>query len=187
MTRTALDLIEMATGVPSRAQRSAFMVQPHAFRNEQQKHYEPFRRSVPATQWGPDTHDLQRLPLARLAATSQHSQRLGLPFEHVPVIHGTIACPTPRRPARRCQLSTSLEVLKVNPSSRIPSIDDVGEAGAHRSSPSTSISPRSMAAAGARPSPGRRNGRVVAAVGDRVGEHPHSINIVYHRVGNPEV
>jgi glutathione S-transferase len=111
------------------------------------------------------------------------AHELGLPFKHVPVIqHDRL----PDAKAAGAPLNTrSPAFLKINPNGRIPSIDDDGLV-LHESlainlylakKHGGPLAPRNVA----------EDGEMGAwSLWAATGVEPHSINIVYHRVGNPK-
>jgi glutathione S-transferase len=111
------------------------------------------------------------------------AHELGLPFKHVPVIqHDRL----PDAKAPGAPLSTrSPEFVKVNPNARIPSVDDDGLI-LHESLAINLYLAKKHGGPLAPATVGEEGEMGMWALWAATEVEPHSINIVYHRVGNPK-
>jgi len=111
------------------------------------------------------------------------AHELGLPFTHVPVIqHDRL----PDAKAPGAPLNTrSPEFLKVNPNARIPSVDDDGLI-LHESLAINLYLAKKHGGPLAPATVGEEGEMGMWALWAATEVEPHSINIVYHRVGNPK-
>ncbi|MBI3196322.1 MAG: glutathione S-transferase family protein [Rhodospirillales bacterium] len=111
------------------------------------------------------------------------ANELGLPFKHVPVIqHDRL----PDAKAPGAPLNTrSAEFLKVNPNARIPSIEDDGLI-LHESLAINLYLAKKHGGPLAPANVGEEGEMGMWALWAATEVEPHSINIVYHRVGNPK-
>ena len=111
------------------------------------------------------------------------AHELGLPFKHVPVIqHDRL----PDAKAPSAPLNTrSPEFVKMNPNARIPSIDDDGLI-LHESLAINLYLAKKHGGPLAPATVGEEGEMSMWALWAATEVEPHSINIVYHRVGNPK-
>jgi glutathione S-transferase len=111
------------------------------------------------------------------------AHELGLPFKHVPVIqHDRL----PDAKAPGAPLNTrSPEFVKVNPNARIPSVDDDGLI-LHESLAINLYLAKKHGGPLAPATVGEEGEMGMWALWAATEVEPHSINIVYHRVGNPK-
>jgi len=111
------------------------------------------------------------------------AHELGLPFKHVPVIqHDRL----PDAKAPGAPLNTrSPEFVKMNPNARIPSVDDDGLI-LHESLAINLYLAKKHGGPLAPATVGEEGEMSMWALWAATEVEPHSINIVYHRVGNPK-
>lgn len=111
------------------------------------------------------------------------AHELGLPFKHVPVIqHDRL----PDAKAPGAPLNTrSPEFVRMNPNARIPSVDDDGLI-LHESLAINLYLAKKHGGPLAPATVGEEGEMGMWALWAATEVEPHSINIVYHRVGNPK-